>query len=384
MNAGPPPLVAHVIHQLAVGGLENGLVNIINHMPAQAYRHAILCVEDYTDFRSRITRPDVEVVALHRSRVGTWGLRRALLNAFRRLRPAIVHARATSGLDALAPAALAGVRHRIHGEHGWDMDNLHGRRWKPRLLRQLHAPLVSHYVAVSLDLKRFLVETIGIDDRRVTHICNGVDTERFHPAKGDEAHAWLPPSFRGPHLMRVGTVGRLQPVKDQATLLRSFALVRERWPEAAARMRLLVVGAGPLEAALRELAQSLGIAESCHFAGSRGDVGEVLRDFDVFALPSLNEGISNTVLEAMASGVPTLVTAVGGNVELVVHGETGMHFTPGDTNALAEGLMQYLDAPALRQAHARAARQRALERYSLTAMVSAYRDLYDSRVGRAH
>lgn len=381
------PLIAHVIHHLTVGGLENGLVNLVNSMPASAYRHAIFCVEDVNaDFRRRITRPDVEAVALQRSRIGTWALRRALYGHFRRLRPAIVHTRATSGLDALLPALLAGVRHRVHGEHGWDVDNLHGQRWKPRLLRRAHVPLVGHYVAVSLDLKRYLVEAIGVDAGRVTHICNGVDTEHFRPAAADaiaKAQAWLPESFRGPSRLRVGTVGRLQPVKDQATLLRAFAAARQASSDAAAALRLLVVGGGPLEADLRALARSLGIDEACHFAGSRADVAQALCAFDAFVLPSLNEGISNTVLEAMATGVPVLVTSVGGNVELVPDGEVGRHFVPGDAAALAGHLTRYLHDPELRRAHGAAARQRAVSKYGLETMVSAYRSLYDRLLGTA-
>jgi sugar transferase (PEP-CTERM/EpsH1 system associated) len=370
------PLVVHVIHQLRVGGLENGLVNIINTMPPSAYRHAILCAEDFSDFRDRIARPGVEVVALHRSRVGTWAMRRGLFEQFRRLRPAIVHSRNMSGLDALLPALLAGVRYRVHGEHGWDVDNLHGERLKPRLLRKLHSPLIGRYVAVSEDLKRHLVTSIGVDEGRVTHICNGVDTDRFSPDLPLELEM-LPPSFRGPGVLRIGTVGRLQPVKDQATLLRAFAAARGSSATARAALRLVIVGGGPLEGELHALASSLDLGESCHFAGNRGDVAQVLRALDVFVLPSLNEGISNTILEAMASGLPAVVTAVGGNPELVPDGDVGLHFAPKDVPALSRHLLRYLGEPGSRAAHAAAARRRAVERYSQAAMVSAYQRLYD-------
>ena len=374
------PLVVHVIHQLHVGGLENGLVNIINTMPPAAYRHAVLCVEDFSDFRERITRPGVEVVALHRSRIGAWAMRRQMRDHFRRLRPAIVHSRNMSGLDALLPALLAGVRHRVHGEHGWDVDNLQGQRFKPRLLRQLHSPLVSRYVAVSEDLKRYLLKSIGVDERRVTHICNGVDTERFVPDSTIDP-GLLPPAFREAGVLRIGTVGRLQPVKDQATLLRAFAAARASSAAARAALRLVIVGGGPLEAELHALAASLELGDSCHFAGSRGDVPRLLRALDVFVLPSLNEGISNTILEAMASGVPTLVTAVGGNVELVPDGEVGWHFAPGDVGALCAHLLRYLHEPSTRAAHSAAARRRAVERYSLPTMVAAYQRVYDALLG---
>ena len=142
MSEDPRPLILHVIHHLYMGGMENGLVNLLNRMPDSRFRHAIACVEDYSDFRRRLRRMDVDVIALHRSRVGVWEIRRAIFNHCRRLRPAVVHTRNLSGLDALLPARLAGVPRCIHGEHGWDVNDLHGDHWKPVLLRRLHSPLI--------------------------------------------------------------------------------------------------------------------------------------------------------------------------------------------------------------------------------------------------
>src|SRR5579872_4525809 len=93
LNNEVAPLVLHVIHHLVTGGMENGLVNLVNTMPESSYRHAIACIEDYSAFRDRIRRPGVEVIALHRSRVGIWRTRRELFTLCRRLRPAIIHSR---------------------------------------------------------------------------------------------------------------------------------------------------------------------------------------------------------------------------------------------------------------------------------------------------
>jgi sugar transferase (PEP-CTERM/EpsH1 system associated) len=371
------PLVLHVIHQLAMGGMENNLVNLINRMPASSFRHAIACVEDFTDFRSRLVKPDVEVFALHRSRVGVQRLRLELFRLCRRLRPRIVHSRNRSGLDALVPARLAGVRYRVHGEHGWDVGDLHGESWKLMLLRRLHAPLVSRYITVSKDLERYLTERVGIAAARVTQIYNGVDTERFAPA-ADKPAGLLPASLAGTDLIVIGTVGRIQAVKDQATLLRAFAALRSARPESQSRLRLAIVGDGPLLGELRDLARSLGIAETTWMPGALGNVPDVLRLLDVFVLPSLSEGISNTILEAMASRLPVLATARGGNVELVEEGQNGRLFEPGDVPALTRLLADYLDDPVRRRAHADTARRRALERFSLGAMVASYQAVYEA------
>src|SRR5580765_241242 len=229
------PLVLHVIHQLAMGGMENNLVNLINRMPPARFRHAIACVEDFSDFRSRLAKADVEVVALHRARIGIQKLRLELFRLCRRLRPAIVHSRNRSGLDALLPARLAGVRYCVHGEHGWDVDDLHGEKWKLILLRRIHSPLVKQ-------------------------IYNGVDPGRFSPG-AEKPLGLLPASLAGPGLVVIGTVGRIQAVKDQAMLIRAFAALLAARPGSTSRLRLAIVGDGPLLGELRGLAASLGIAE---------------------------------------------------------------------------------------------------------------------------
>lgn len=376
MKEAPPPLVLHVIHHLVTGGMENGLVNLINNMPASKYRHAIVCIEDYSDFRTRITRPDVEVIALHRSRIGIWKLRRKIFRLCRRLRPSVLHSRNQSGLDALLPAWLAGVPHRVHGEHGWDIDNLDGKKWKPALLKRLHYPLVDRYITVSRHLEEFLIDCVGVRAAGISHIYNGVDVDRFQTVTPRPVD-WLPPDFRNENTILIGTVGRLQPVKDQATLLRAFSRVVSDRPELRQSLRLTVVGDGPLLADLRALAETLNISELTYFPGALDIIPDVLRALDIFVLPSLNEGISNTILEAMASEVPILATAVGGNIELVEDNVNGRLFSPGDSGALSRLLLDYVLDPSLRQQHGRAARTIAVERFSLAAMVSGYMAVYD-------
>lgn len=384
MGPAAPPLVLHVIHHLVVGGMENGLVNLINRMPSTRFRHAIACIEDYSDFRLRLTQPDVDVIALHRSRIGVWGLRKTFFQLCRRLRPAIVHSRNMSGLDALLPARLAGVPHCVHGEHGWDVNDLDGKAWKPAFLRRLHAPLVDRYITVSKDLERYLVERVGISRSRITQIYNGVDTERFAP-KAQRPIDVFPPGFADLDSLVIGTVGRIQAVKDQETLVRAFAALVQQGPENARRLRLAVIGDGPLLAHLRGLVESLGIKHMSWLPGAVSNVPEVIHGLDVFVLPSLNEGISNTLLEAMASGLPVVATAAGGNVELVEEGRTGRLVQPSDVQSLTRVLAEYVADQSLRHRHARAARGRAVERFALDTMVNNYQAVYEELVsnGRA-
>src|ERR1700682_2918552 len=131
LMAKEPPLIVHVIHHLVIGGMENGIVNLINRLPADQYRHAIVCMDDYSDFRKRITREAVAVYAMHKRELSHVRLYGRLFQLFKKLRPALVHSRNLSGLDSLLPAFLAGVPVRIHGEHGWDMIDV--QRKKRRL-----------------------------------------------------------------------------------------------------------------------------------------------------------------------------------------------------------------------------------------------------------
>jgi glycosyltransferase involved in cell wall biosynthesis len=159
--------------------------------------------------------------------------------------------------------------------------------------------------------------------------------------------------------------------------MRAFAVMVKRHPDLAGRARLLIVGEGPARADLVTLSRSLRLEDKVHFTGPLEDVPAALCALDLFVLPSLNEGISNTILEAMATGLPVLATAVGGNSELVEDGVTGRLFAPGDAEALAGLMTRYLSDPGQGVALGKAARVRVLERFSLGSMVDRYADLYD-------
>jgi sugar transferase (PEP-CTERM/EpsH1 system associated) len=378
-KVGQPPLIIHVIYRLAVGGLENGLVNLINRMPVDRYRHAIVSLTEISDFRRRIERPDVDCFAL-RKRPGhdprmLWQLWRL----FRTLRPRVVHSRNLAALDAQLPAWLAGVPVRIHGEHGRDVHDLDGRRRRYQWLRRGYRPLIHRYVPLSRDLQQYLHDTVGIPEGRIRLICNGVDTERFRPAM--ERAQVLPAGFAGPDSLVIGTVGRLEPVKDQLTLVKAFVELARHEPEGD-RLRLVLVGEGSLRAPIEALLAEAGLARQVWLAGARDDVPELMAAMDLFVLPSLAEGISNTILEAMACGLPVVATRVGGNAELVAEGQTGALVERGDPTAMAAALAGYVHDSEQRRSHGTAARERIEAQFSLDGMVARYTDLYDELSGR--
>jgi glycosyltransferase involved in cell wall biosynthesis len=170
----------------------------------------------------------------------------------------------------------------------------------------------------------------------------------------------------------VGSVGRLHPQKDFATLLAAIAQVRKRIPT----VRLLLVGDGELRDELESQSRSLGLSEIVTFAGSRTDVPEILAAVDVFTLSSLWEGMSNAALEAMAAGLPVVATAVGGTPEVVVDEVTGLLVPPHDPTSLAGALTTLLREPALRRRMGQAGRERVQEQFSVERMVCRTEALY--------
>ena len=374
--AGDRPLIAHVLYSFDVGGLENGVVNLINHMPPERFRHVVVALAQCApDFCQRVQRADVEFISLHKPPGHGIKLYPRFYRLCRQLRPAIVHTRNLAALEFAVPAALAGVPARVHGEHGWDTSDPGGTQRKYQLLRRAYSPFVNRYVALSGQIESYLTERVGIAASRVERICNGVDTLRFQPASTRQAVAGSP--FYESDVVVVGTVGRLQTVKDQLNLVRAVAIARAQG-EAGARLRLVIAGDGPQRAEVEAEVAASGIGDITWLAGARSDVPELMRALDIFALPSQAEGISNTILEAMASGLPVVATDVGGNAELVAAGETGALVPAQDPHAMAQALLRYTADAALRQSHGAAGRQRVERSFSIDNMVERYTRLYQS------
>jgi sugar transferase (PEP-CTERM/EpsH1 system associated) len=243
-------------------------------------------------------------------------------------------------------------------------------------VRRLYRPFIDRYVALSRDLERYLVSRVGVRPERVAQIYNGVDTVRFVPAGGPRrAISGCP--FDDPALWLVGTVGRMEAVKDQLNLVRAFIRAGEIAPAVRRQLRLVMVGAGRLRAEALRMLQQAGLDDLAWLPGERSDVPEVMRGLDCFVLPSLAEGISNTILEAMASGLPVIATRVGGNAELIEPGTTGQLVPAADPDGLARAMLDYyFDRQTARQ-HASAARRTAEGKFALDAMVKRYGELYE-------
>ncbi len=225
-------------------------------------------------------------------------------------------------------------------------------------------------LALSHSMAESLVSRWGFPAQRMEVIPNGVDTGRFHPRPGTARPPGLPQGD-GPVAI---TVGRLAPAKRHDLLLTAWAEVAARVPGA----HLAILGQGDLLPALRAQAARLGIQERVTFPGAVGDVEAWLAAAQVYVSSSDNEGMSNAVLEAMASGLPVVATQVSGSLDLVEDGAQGLLVPPGQPGPLVEALTTLLAAPERRAALGRAARQRIEASYSLEAVARRYRACYAS------
>ncbi|MBK5936606.1 TIGR03088 family PEP-CTERM/XrtA system glycosyltransferase [Halorhodospira halophila] len=374
----PRPLVAHLIYRLDYGGLEQVLVELLRWLPAERFRHVVICLDGFDPaFRTRLPRA-VSVYALHKPPGWGLGTQWRLARLLRRLRPDILHSANLAALEGQPVAALAGVPVRIHAEHGWDMSDLRGDSRRRRIWRRLLSPWVHAHVAVSGHLADYLTDRVGIPAERVHTIRNGVDCARFTPKP--RRSSWP--------VYTIGSVGRLVAVKDQQRLVVAFSRLKQILPELFPGLRLVILGEGPQRTALEEVVAAAGLGAQVALPGNREDVSAELRRMDLFVLPSLAEGIPMTVLEAMATGVPVVASRVGGVPEVVLEGVTGTLVPPADTGALTAALAGYVLDPSRGRSQGKAGRQRVLQYLDVAGMAGAYETLYERllchRRPRAH
>jgi glycosyltransferase involved in cell wall biosynthesis len=270
----------------------------------------------------------------------------------------------------VAAAKLAGVPAVVHSEHGYEMDMFAGLPMRRRLFRRAAYVMTDAIFAVTRELRDFHARQAWIRPERMGVLYNGVDTQRFSPSK--ETRIAMRKELSLPEeSFVIGTVGRLVPIKDQQTLLKAAALLSRSGIDA----RVLLVGSGPERERLQGQAAGALEGRVC-FAGDSSRVPEMLNAMDVFVLPSLNEGMSNTLLEAMACGLPVLATSAGGNPEIIEDNVNGCLFTPGDVEWLANKLKLLARDPTLVHQLGTAARNRAIESFSLSRMLETYRRFY--------
>ncbi len=352
--------VAHVTLGLDVGGQEKLLVEFARHADRDGFELVFVSLTGRGRLAADLEAQRWPVVALDQPP----GLRPRLVlrlaRLFRELKVDVVHTHDDKPLLYGAPAArLARVRRVLHTRHG----RAFGLSRRQRFLVRLAARLTDSFVCVSDDCAE-LSRQQGIGGERVQTVRNGIDVSRF---------TYAGPCKGGPAL----TVARLSPEKDLATLVRAAALAVKERPA----FRLEVAGDGPCLLELQKLVRTLGMGEHVRFLGEVRDVPSLLARASLFALSSVSEGISLTLLEAMARGLPVAATRVGGNPEVVADGSSGLLVPPGDPAALARAMLDLWGDRNRSLAMGVVGRRRVEQGFDIRRMVARYEALYRPSAG---
>jgi sugar transferase (PEP-CTERM/EpsH1 system associated) len=364
--------ILHVVSCLGMGGTENGVLKIIRGLGDDDFEHRICAVREIDDSFVRRMNFAGEVCSAASSKPGFQFPLFRLISRMKAFRPHVVHARNFGSLEAVAAARLARVPGVVHSEHGYELETLSGLPFRRRILCRTLFPLADAVFTVTADLRNYHSKQSWLAARNFRVIYNGVDTEKFSPRSG--AGLRMRKQLGIPEAsVVIGSVGRLVPIKDYSTLLDAAEiLLRQRRD-----VHVLLVGDGPERTGLQDrVARSAILTGRVKFAGASDNVPDLLNALDVFVLPSISEGMSNTILEAMASGLAMVVTRAGGNSELVEDGRSGLLFAPRDLQTLAQLLLGLFEDSGKRLSLGAAARARAVEHFGLASMIRQYRDLY--------
>ena len=361
--ADPParPLrVCHVSMHLKTGGLERLLVEFARLHDRSSVQPVFVALQDVGQPADDIAGYGCAVHRLDLSRNRKWRTLRSLQALLANEAIDLVHTHNTYAhfYGALA-ARLAGVRCIVNSQHGRGC----GPGWKARLQFRIANRRAARIVGVSHDSTELCRQQDHRSRGRMQTIWNGIDVSRF--------------AFAGPRLEpTLIAVGRLSPEKDFATLLRAVAIAARSVPE----LRLRIVGDGGERPALESLVQELAIADRVEFLGERSNVPQLLAESGCYVSSSRTEGVSLTLLEAMAVGLPVIATRVGGNPEVVREGVTGRLVESGDPAALASAIVAMCGDRDLWSGMGQLGRERVEQNFNVVRMVQEYERLYSEVV----
>lgn len=361
--------VMQIVYSLDVGGRENVVVNLANRLNPDIFNSFVCCLKSGGAFTAMIK----ESVRLFETDKSGIALLFYLVSLLKKEKIAVVHTHNWGTLcEGGLSAKLAGVPVIIHQEHGTLVKMINVKKRRILLQKYFFRFIDDHIIAVSDELREAMSASIGIDKEKIKRILNGVEINCFDiKTRKDEKKKEL---FINDNDSIIGTVGRLAPIKDQKTLIYAFAKVIKHIPN----VKLVIVGDGESRIELEDIASSLQLNESVRFLGMRFDIPELLAIMDLFVLPSLHEGISITLLEAMASRLPVIATNVGGNPEVVLNGKTGILVPHSNPEALAKEIIALLKDEQTRKNYGIYGQQVVQKNFSLEEMVNNHEELYIS------
>jgi len=374
--AARPLRVAHVLHAFSVGGAERIAALLANHTDRAGFQPMIICLDRNRAGRSWHLADDVPIVELRKRSGNDPRVVFRMAKVLREHQVDVVHSNNWGTLlETSLARRLAGVPRHVHVEHGAELVDLNLGFLKRRLrgtAMRWGLGRVDAVVSVCQGVTERIVERCGYPAERVRQIPNGVDCPEgaLDAAERNRVRAEL---GIGPETCLIGSVGRLAPVKDFGTAIEAVA----RLIADGRDVHLLLVGDGPEQPRLADLAEARGIADRVHLVGQQCRVGPWLSAIDVYINSSLSEGMSLSILEAMSAGLPSVVTAVGESASLVAGGdECGVLVEPGAPEPLTAALGRLVNDASLRTRLGDNARKEFSRRYMTGQMVRQYEHLY--------
>jgi sugar transferase (PEP-CTERM/EpsH1 system associated) len=353
--------IVHIVYSFGTGGMEHVIANVITGLMA-GYKHTLICLTCAGD-STKLLPKKVEIIELNKPDGNSFLFIIKLAKLLNVIHPDIVQAYNWSGMDAIIASRIVRVRNIIQSEHGWDINDPNGLSLKRKLFRRFISKSISISTCVSKQMSNWLIDDVKVCCP-VTQIYNGVDVNRFCPGSGAEAKCRLGLAKND---FVLGIVGRLDPIKMHGILIRVCSRLQKRFHN----IKLLIIGEGPEEEKLKKLSGA-----NVYFLGNCLNVNDLLKTLDVFVLPSVNEGFSCAITEAMATGIPVIASNVGGNNELIGHGETGFLYEFGDELKLENYIEMYYKYPELAKRHGQAGRKKILKFFRNDDMITAYDNLY--------
>jgi len=380
--------VVHVIDDLGMGGAQRQLTELVKALPRHRISAHIISLScEKNTYAEAIRASGIPLTCIEHRGTWSWTTLWTLWRTLRAVRPDVVQTWLfTADLYGRLAACLCRAEHFIRslrhdGRQAWlarvpvIISAVRSvEPWKPahyvwtdRLLRRI----TDAYTVNAQAIGRMIELREQVARERIHTIYNGVNLDVFDAASVNGAvrrRLAIPD-----HRPVIGTIGRLGPEKDHETLLRACALVLRDVPDA----QVLVVGSGPLAPQLASLAQTLALDGQIHFLEAQSNIAEIIAALDVVVISSRYEGCCNVILEAMAMGKPVVATAVGGNPELVLDGQTGRLVPPRDPQRLAGAIADVLEDRVRARAMGASGRQRVVEHFSVARMVDNTVALYE-------
>lgn len=376
-RVGPPIKVVHLATRLTLAGVGNVVASLVRGLPPPEYRPTVWCLEEADVVGQNLLAEGYQVVEFRKTRRRDFALFFRLAARARRERVDIFHCHdELSWFYGAIGAWLAGGPRIVVTVHGRRFDTSRRHLFEQKILTRISAAIIG----VSSSLRQQVIDEIGISPDKVAVIHNGIPVEALKTQA--EQRRRTRKSIGIPEdAIVLGCVGRLDPVKNLDLLIEACAEALRVVP----KLEIIMAGEGPSREHLAQKAVAVGLGGRVHLLGLRKNVSDLLSATDLYVCASDREGISLSILEAMAAERAVIATAVGGNLELIEHDETGLLIRKGDRQALAQAILSLsLDAQA-RQRLGQNARRKVEANFSLNRMLLDYDCLYQSMMtARAH